>query len=187
MSSIKSFSVVIVIVAVLFGQITFITPIPMPGPQSQSSQSQSSSAGSTGPLDALLLSEQQQQQQQEQANAIPNYSLLHSLKDRLAAQQQQQAVDDPRLNYLRDLIERLQLLEYQERALLQTQQQPTNPFGYDYDNDLNDFGFNQTPMKRAWDKMSGAWGKRAAGGENWNKFRGMTTYVSSGSEEDFFN
>lgn len=162
MTSIKSLARTLVIVAVLFGQITFITPIPMSGPPTPPSP-----AGASGALDSFLNDQQQQyqaQQQQQQAS-VQNLNLLHSFKDRFAQQ------EDPRLIYLRELIERLQVLEYQERVLLQNP--PTASFGYDYENDVPDFnGYNNNPAKRSWDKMNGVWGKRAAGGENWNKFRG---------------
>lgn len=163
MSSIKSLARTLVIVAVLLGQIAFITPIPMPGPAPPPSP-----PAAAGALDSFLNDQQQQlqaQQQQQQAS-MPNYNLLHSLKDRMLAAQQ----DDPRLAYLRDLIERLQSLENQERSLLLLQNPPQ--LGYDYENDVTDFGFNSNPAKRSWDKMNGMWGKRAPAGENWNKFRG---------------
>lgn len=152
-----------VVVVVLFGQITFITPIAMPGPPTPPT--------AHGAFESFL-NDQQQYQAQQQPPA-QSFGVLH-YKDRMAQQ------EDPRLAYLRELIERLQMLEYQQRSLLQSSQAVP---GYDYENEVPDFNAYANPAKRSWDKLNGVWGKRAAGGENWNKFRGKfvgdspTTFV----------
>lgn len=89
-------------------------------------------------------------------------------KDRYQAAQQ---------DYLRDLIERLQALEYQERLL--ALQNPPMPYDYQ-SNDVQDYS-NQQEAKRGW------WGKRAAaGGDNWNKFRGRYLRGACHTTHDIF-
>ena len=168
MSSIKSFALSFVIMAVvLSSQITSITPIPMPPSSQGQQQQQQPPVGSPGSLESFINDQQQQQGSGSSSpNTLSTYNLLHSLKERLGVQA---PTEDARLNYLRELIERLQLLEYQERMALQT-----NSLDYQ-ENDVNDMmmgGGSQGPMKRSWDKMNGMWGKRASGGDNWNTFRG---------------
>lgn len=169
MSSIKSFALTFVMVAVL-SQIGVITPVPMPQPQPQPP------AGAATPFGSFMNDQQQlQAQQQQQQSPIPSYNVL--AKDRYQAQQ-----DDPRLNYLRDLIERLQALEYQERQLAIQ----SSPMAYDYQNDVSDYSlFSGNPEKRAWEQMHGMWGKRAPAAENWNKFRG-NVYVDLHGTTQFF-
>lgn len=161
MSSIKPL-VLASMLAVIFCQMTLITPIPLaPPPTGQLIDN------AYGPMTNPILNEhpqqhqqaQDQSQQQQQVPLLPNYNLLRSLiKDRYYQAQQ----DDPRLSFLRDILDRLQTAENQERNLIQS------PYGYDYEMDSNDYLVNN---KRSWDKMNGMWGKRA-GNDNWNKFRG---------------
>lgn len=168
MSSIKSFAFTFVLLAVIFGQMTFITPIPMPPAANSAPGLLLDNSNSNNYVASLpfnnpppTIGDQQQ---------LLNYLRNVYRNSRYYYQQPPQEDPRPIQAYLAYLVERLQSLE--------EQQQDRNLIADALANDVtdNDDYFLNNTAKRSWDKMGGLWGKRMAGGgsggDNWNKFRG---------------
>lgn len=100
----------------------------------------------------------------DQPSSSSATALLNTIRDNLdldAALQRNYLLhrlnESPGESYIYDLEERLRALNQDGIGMLTA----------DDKSDMN------SPEKRAWQSMGGAWGKRVANNDNWNKFRGM--------------